>query len=207
MTWKEVDPAAHPFDPRQAYEVVRDVVFSPDPESGKPRGMWSTESVARGLGERYGAWAFWWLGSLGRSVDSGTVIKDLETNTDGDELEFQARRYTDILLQWRSWLEQLASLFVHLSQERIRSEEDLRRMRARGAASVISMVVERTGADEMWCGECARALAWFLEITGMTPDEAEELADSVVDAEFESWVAPSSDALSRAGSIIRNHKS
>ncbi|GHF67376.1 hypothetical protein [Streptomyces griseosporeus] len=200
-----MDPATHPFDPEQAPRVVREVVCSLDPESGRPRAAWSTLSVAQALAERYGEWAGRWTGSVGRTADAGTVIEDLEPGGGGDDLAFEARRYTRILLRWRAWLEELASLFSQFACAPDAPEAERRRVRERGVGSVVALVVERTGAGEVWCGECAAALAWFLETTGLPPDEAEELADMAVDAEFESWIVPGVDALSRVSAIIEEH--
>ncbi|GAA0932759.1 hypothetical protein [Streptomyces thermoalcalitolerans] len=113
MTWRDVDPATHPFDPDQALDVVREVVSSPDPESGRPRGLRSDNSVARGLAEYYGSWAFGWYTAMDEHPGSGAIITDLPVRglVNGD-LEQQARRYTSALLQWRAWLEELASVFA-----------------------------------------------------------------------------------------------
>ncbi|WNM29592.1 hypothetical protein RKE30_03885 [Streptomyces sp. Li-HN-5-11] len=205
MTWQDMDPATHPFDPKQAFDVVRQVVASPDPESGSPRGLWSTNSVARGLAEQYGSWAFGWYGAVGRSPDSGTVVKDLHVNDGDDELQYQARRYTSILLQWREWLEELAVIFSQFAPE-LDEPDALRRARERGVAPLVTLVVQRTGADELWLGVCAQALTWFLESTGISPAEAEELVDEVVDSEFRSWVSPGEDAVNRARERIGKHE-
>ncbi|MFH8937814.1 hypothetical protein [Streptomyces griseosporeus] len=200
-----MDPATHSFDPEQAPRVVREVVCSPDPESGRPRAAWSTLSVAQGLAERYGVWAGSWTGSVGRTADAGTVIDDLEPGYGGDDLVFEARRYTRILLCWRAWLEELASLFSRFDCPPDAPEAERRQVRERGVGPVVALVVERTGAGEAWCGECATALAWFLETTGMPPDEAEDLADKAVDAAFESWIVPGVGAVSRVSAIIGEH--
>lgn len=39
----------------------------------------------------------------------------------------------------------------------------------------------------------------------MSPMEAEDLADEVVDSEFKSWVAPDAEVIGRAGQAIGEH--
>jgi hypothetical protein len=206
MTWQDIDPARHPFDPEQALDVVREVVSSPDPDSGRPRGLWSTNSVARGLSEHYGSWAFGWSSAMDPSPDSGQIIKDLPISGRGVEgLEQQAKRYTSALLQWRVWLEELAAVFAQFAPEPNADEQKIRGLRERGVAPLVTLVVERTGAGEAWRGPCTQALIWYLESTGMSPREAEELADDVVDAEFQSWIAPDEEAVDRVREAIGEH--
>ncbi|MEU0335831.1 hypothetical protein [Streptomyces sp. NPDC006193] len=206
MTWRDVDPTTHPFDPDQARVVVRDVVFSPDPESGRPRGLWSANSVARGLAEHYGSWAFGWYHAVDETPDSGAIIRDLPASGLGSgDLEQQTQRYTSALLQWRAWLEELAAVFAQFAPEPDRGGDETRRMRERAVAPLVTLVVERTGAGETWRGACAQTLTWYLESTGMSPMEAEELADEVVDSEFDSWIAPDAEVIGRAGQAIGGH--
>ncbi|MDT3723827.1 hypothetical protein ROS62_02525 [Streptomyces sp. DSM 41972] len=206
MTWRDVDPTTHPFDSDQAPDVVREVVSSPDPKSGRPRGLWSTNSIARGLAEHYGSWAFGWYNAVDECPDSGAIIRNLPASGLGSgELEQQAQRYTSALLQWRAWLEELASLFAQFAPGPDMGDEETRRLRERAVAPLVTLVVERTGAGETWRGACAQTLTWYLESTGIPPAEAEELADEVVDSEFESWVAPDAEVVGRAGQVIGGH--
>ncbi|NBM16768.1 hypothetical protein [Streptomyces sp. GC420] len=206
MTWRDVDPTTHPFDFDQALDVVRDVVSSPDPESGRPRGLRSDNAVARGLAERYGSWAFGWYHAVDESPGSGAIITDLPASGLGSgEPEQQAQRYTSALLQWRAWLEELASVFARFAPGPDMDEEETRRLREHAVAPLVTLVVERTGAGETWLGACAQTLTWYLESTGMSPAEAEDLADEVVDAEFDSWIAPDAEVVGRAGRAIGGH--
>lgn len=206
MTWQDVDPTTHPFNPDQALDVVRDVVSSQDPESGRPRGLGSTHSIARGLAEHYGSWAFGWYHAVDESPYSGAIIRDLPVSGPGaHDPEQQARRYTSALLQWRAWMEELAAIFAQFAPGPDTDEEDVRRLRERGVAPLVTLVVERTGAGELWRGPCSQALAWYLESTGMSAEEAEDFADEVVDSAFESWVAPDDEAVSRARETIGEH--
>jgi hypothetical protein len=202
-TWRDVDPTVHPFDPDTALDVVREVVSSPDPQSGRLRGLWSAESVAGGLAQRYGTWAFWWVGAVDESRDSGAIIRDLPVGS--DDVEQQAQRYTSALLQWRAWLEELAAAFVSLMPPPDADENEIRKARARAVAPLVTLVVERTGAGETWLGACSQVFAWYLESTGMSSDEAEDLADDLVDSEFDSWIAPDADAVSRVREAIGEH--
>ncbi|MFY4720092.1 hypothetical protein [Streptomyces sp. LaBMicrA B280] len=133
MTWADMDPATHPFDPGQALAVVREVVSSSDPAAGGPRGLVSSHSVASGLAERYGSWAFGWYGNVDQNPDSGALVRKPLGGTAGD-LDAQARRYTAVLLEWRSWLEELAALFAESAPDgdADAGEEERRRSRERG---------------------------------------------------------------------------
>ncbi|RRQ89488.1 hypothetical protein CQW44_02420 [Streptomyces griseofuscus] len=204
MTWADMDPATHPFDPGRALAVVREVVSSSDPATDGPRGLVSSHSVARGLAERYGPWAFGWYGNVDQNPDSGALIRKPLGDT-ADNLDAQVQRYTAVLLKWRSWLEELAALFAESAPDVDADEEERRRSRERGVAPVVALVVERTDAGELWRVTCARTLTWYLESTGMAAEDAEELADDVVDGEFESWVAPDAETLGKARDIIGEH--
>ncbi|WP_158786385.1 hypothetical protein [Streptomyces sp. NRRL F-5065] len=205
-TWRDVDPTTHPFDSGQTSDVVREVVSSPDPESGRPPAQRSVNSIARGLAEHYGSWAFGWYDAVDEHPYSGAIIRSLPASGLGSgELEQQVERYTSALLQWRAWLEELASLFAQFAPGPDADDEERRRLRERAVAPLVTLVVERTGAGELWLGACAQALTWYLESTGIPPGEAEELADEVVDSEFESWVAPDAEVVGRAGQVIGGH--
>ncbi|GAA1039169.1 hypothetical protein [Streptomyces murinus] len=216
MTWADMDPATHPFDPGRVLAVVREVVSSSDPATGRPRGLVSSHSVARGLAERYGPWAFGWYGNVDQDPYAGALIRKPLCGT-ADDLDAQVQKYTGILLEWRSWLEELASVFAESAPapapdadadadaDADVGEEERRRSRERGVAPVVALVAERTGAGELWRAACARTLTWYLESTGMSSEDAEELADDVVDGEFESWVAPDAEAVEKARDAIGKH--
>jgi hypothetical protein len=200
-TWQDLDPATRPFESDRALDVVRDVVFSPDPKTGRPQGL-SDEVVARRLAEHYGWWAYGWVNSMDEAPYSGLIIRDLPPRGD---LEQQALRYTNALLQWRDWLEELAAVFAQFAPGPDADSEGIRRMRERSVASIVTLVVERTGAGEMWRAPCWQAFEWYLQSTGMSPQEAEELADGAVEAEFESWTAPDDEAVRRVARAIGEH--
>lgn len=180
------------------------MVFSLDPQSGRPRGNWSEDSVAEGLGLRFGDWAYWAVSAVDDNRDSGAVIRELPARS--NDLEQVARRYTSVLLQWRSWLEELAAVFASLAPPPDADEDEIRRTRARAVAPLVTLVVERTGAGETWQAPCADAIAWYLESTGMPADEAAELADESVDSEFQSWISPDAEAVSRVRSAVEGHR-
>ncbi|WP_125212549.1 hypothetical protein [Streptomyces griseofuscus] len=141
---------------------------------------------------------------MDQNPDSGALIRKPLGDT-ADNLDAQVQRYTAVLLKWRSWLEELAALFAESAPDVDADEEERRRSRERGVAPVVALVVERTDAGELWRVTCARTLTWYLESTGMAAEDAEELADDVVDGEFESWVAPDAETLGKARDIIGEH--
>ncbi|MFJ8092321.1 hypothetical protein [Streptomyces griseofuscus] len=139
-----------------------------------------------------------------QDLDSGALIRKPLGDT-ADDLDAQVQRYTAVLLEWRSWLEELAALFAESAPDVDADEEERRRSRERGVVPVVALVVERTDAGELWRAVCARTLTWYLESTGVAAEDAEELADDVVDGEFESWVAPDAETLGKARDIIGEH--
>ncbi|MEU6395105.1 hypothetical protein [Streptomyces sp. NPDC046939] len=161
----------HPFDPEGALDAVRAVVAAVDPDSGRRRGLWSDESIARGLAGHYGTWAGGWLYAVQEYPDSGTVITSLPPSGIGaGDLDAQARRYTSALLQWRAWLEELAGAFARLAPGGGAAADagEVVRLRERGVAPLVTLVVERTQAGGLWLGTCAQALGWFFEYTGLS---------------------------------------
>ncbi|MHC5902666.1 hypothetical protein ACVNF4_01920 [Streptomyces sp. S6] len=192
-TWRDLDPARHPFDPKSASVMVSEIVFSRGPQ----------ESISEGLGRCFGDWAYWAVDAFDESPYSGSVIRDIPTRS-GDP-EQMAQRYTSVLLQWRGWLEELAAAFASSAPPPGADEDEIRRTRAHAVAPLVTLVVERTGAGELWRAPCADAIAWYLESTGMPADKAEELADEVVDSEFESWISPDAEAVGRVRSAIEDH--
>ncbi|WP_416970323.1 hypothetical protein [Streptomyces sp. 4F14] len=192
--WQDFDPARHPFDPDTGLPGVRDVVST---------SAGSEHSVALGLGERFGKWAYRALGAVDENSYSGAVIRELPAYS--DEPEQLARRYTSVLLQWRNWLEDLAAAFTSLAPAPDAGVEQIRKARARAVVPLVTLVVERTGAGELWLPACEDAIAWYLETTGMSAFEAEELACALVDSEFRSWVSPDAEAVSRVQLAIGEH--
>ncbi|MFH7335968.1 hypothetical protein [Streptomyces sp. KHY 26] len=138
---------------------------------------------------------------MDENPDAGALIRSPLCDT-ADDLDVRVRGYTRILLEWRSWLEELAAVFTDAAPDADAGEDERRCSRERGVAPVVALVVERTGAGELWRAACARTLTWYLESTGMASEDAEELADDVVDGEFESWVAPDAEAVEKACDII-----
>ncbi|WP_075733975.1 hypothetical protein [Streptomyces acidiscabies] len=192
--WQDVDPARHPFDPDTALPGVREVVSS---------SAGSECSVALGLGERFGRWAYRALDAVDEHRHSGALIRELPAHS--DDPEQLARRYTSVLLQWRTWLEDLAAAFAALAPAPDADADEIRKARARAVAPLVTLVVERTDAGELWLPACEDAIAWYLETTGMPAIEAEELADTLVDSEFRSWVSPDAEAVGRVRSAIGAH--
>ncbi|MFI6404627.1 hypothetical protein [Streptomyces sp. NPDC050548] len=203
MTWQDMDPATHLFDPARAADVVYEIASSPDPRSGRAGVPRSTRSIARGLAEHYDSWAFGWFNATGSSPDSGLVVREVPASgPGGSELEQQTQRCLSALLQWRAWLEELAAVFEQFTLGPDADEKQIRQVREQAVAPLVTLVVERTGAGESWRSVFEQALAWYLESTGLPPAEAEELTDEVVDSEFESWVAPDEQAVDRVREAI-----
>lgn len=157
--------------------------------------------MACSLAQHYGSWAYGWYTSVDESPYSGMIIRELPR---GGDLEQQALRYTSALVQWRGWLEALAAVFAQFAPGPDADGEQIRRLRERAVAPIVTLVVERTGAGELWLGACWQALEWYLQSTGMSPLEA-EMAHDAVDAVFASWTAPDTEEVRRVGRAIGGH--
>ncbi|MFI0353039.1 hypothetical protein [Actinomadura sp. 9N407] len=210
LTWDEVDPQRHPFDAVRAAEVVAGLGPASRVPS-RPAGpaadstviAWShqagqawVEEMTRALAERYGRWALGWRWALdegglgGGPVGSWCCPRDSIT-TPAETLT----RVVASLVEWRDWLEDLAERFERFPLDIGGPEEDRRLVWERGAAHLVTVVVDRTGAGDAWYGHCRLVLTWFLTRWDVPRHRAAQLVDEAIDGRFESWIEPSRVAV------------
>ncbi|WP_327681236.1 hypothetical protein [Streptomyces sp. NBC_00467] len=196
LAWADVDPRRHPFDPTSTSEVVRAAVLASRAALAEP--PWHcchTRDVAYGLAQHYGDWAGGWSWAMRLEPHSGTTIQHVAVPLeDVRGLKKKTEFFTDVLLQWRAWLEQCAELFSGLSDAPSREH---------GVAPVVSLVAHQTGTGECWLGELSQVLAWYLEFTGLPTQRAEDVADTLVYEHVPEWSAPSGEAVSRLARAIQ----
>ncbi|MFJ7250304.1 Fic family protein [Kitasatospora sp. NPDC098652] len=205
LTWDEVDPAGHPFDPASAAQVVhslgpaRRVPSRPDPTLDPTVGNWAWEvarpwsdAMTHVLIEHYGRWAAGWRWSVGEGdVDGGPVGNWCCGSHSITTTEQTLDRVVASLCEWRDWLEHLARWFeaYPLDPETLAAD---RILWERTARNLILHVADRTGAESGWYGHCRQVLGWFLSHWGVDPEVAERLVEQAVGGRFKSWTAPDS---------------
>ncbi|MGK4578469.1 Fic family protein [Kitasatospora sp. HPMI-4] len=203
LTWDEVDPAGHPFDPASAAQVVhslgpaRRVPSRQDPSLDLTKANWAWEvakpwsdAMTHVLIERYGRWAAGWRWSLGEGdVDGGPVGNWCCGSHSITTPEQTLDQVVAALCEWREWLEHLAKWFEAYPLDWETLETD-RILWERTARNLILQVADRTGAESGWYGHCQQVLSWFLSHWGVAPELAEQLVQQAIGGRFKSWTAP-----------------
>ena len=181
LTWSEVDPARHPFDPADAHAIA---LAHP---SGDARAR--EDAITDALLDRYGRWAAGWrwargVGGIGGGPVSAWCCATHSCTTPGET----ADRVQAALSEWRAWIEQLSARFESLlttdaNEAYVDAFQD--------AVSLIVLdVVERTGAGDAWYAHAAQVLTWFLERSGIDDTRAKELVSASIGGRFQSWTGP-----------------
>ncbi|MEU4220946.1 Fic family protein [Actinoplanes sp. NPDC026623] len=212
LTWAEVDPAAQPFDPSTAPAVVHAVAPAEMPApsgpatpvdhtSGDPYNAWLA-AVTVGLVEHYGRWAAGWEGlSTGHSHGGGQGLRWCCAQDSFTTPERTLDAVAGALLDWRSYLEELADLFArHLPLP-----ENPRAAFAAWEAAVgdlVATAMARTGSEEYWYGNSGRVLGWFLFAAGVPDHLAGAMIDDAIGGRFRSWTAPTGAEVADAAEAL-----
>ncbi|WP_436771946.1 hypothetical protein [Yinghuangia sp. YIM S09857] len=176
LTWDDVDPARHPFDPATVAGVI----------DGLP-----TDRFTRALVDRYGRWAAGWAWTRNNSGGPVTVWCCWAHPRGGLS---HAELVEAALTEWRTWLEALASRFEALApplgtpRERSASWEH-------AVTVLVTDVVERTGASEMWHAHGTLVLDWFLAHQGVPAKRRGPLLDKAIRGRFADWNKPDPELL------------
>ncbi|MEV0136748.1 Fic family protein [Dactylosporangium sp. NPDC050688] len=214
LTWADVDPARHPFDPGTVHDVVRAVA----PAGGVPAPFrynrctvfdpataeadWSRERAAEearwawqqamdaALVEHYEGWAAGWNAQMGGRTADGVLV--LRWNGARDSIttpEETLEAVAGALLDWRAFLEDLAELFARHLPLPAESSAAFVAWEATVAA-LVAAVAARSGADEHWYPVCSLALKWFLDVAEVPGDGHDALVEAAVGGRFWSSVSP-----------------
>ncbi|GAA4942533.1 Fic family protein [Actinoplanes utahensis] len=203
LTWADVDPDRHPFDPG----AVRDVVRAVAPAGGVPApyryepgrvfdhaaedARWNWQrAMTVALVEHYGSWAGGWNAQMAGRTDDGVLV----LRWDGARHSITTPEETlaavaGALLDWRAFLEELAGIFTwHLP---LPTEPRAAFLAWEATtASLVATVAARSGADEYWYPICAQALKWFLTVAEVPGEDHDALIDDAISGRFYSSISP-----------------
>lgn len=201
--WESLDPARHPFhwdadEERLLRALVEEWV--PPVLSGHA-GWWAGErwcerQVDAVFRERYGPWTWGWTWSGPSGGVIGSWFLDSQSVTTPEET---ATRAIGALLEWRAWLEYLAERFTELAPPAGASPAQRSWHLERAAVRLVTAVLDLTGAQSGWQGQCALALEWFLSSTGMPLDEVRTAVRDAIGGRFESWTGPERAVIESVG--------
>lgn len=207
LRWSHVDPARHPFDPRSVATVVRSLPAAgtvPFLTSRPTDPGWLTsleisrewiDDMSRGLAGHYGRWACGWSYSQGwggpvRSFHSlwhtapAAVLAQVEAS----------------VVEWRSWVEEVDELFRrHLPIAPSATDDEVRDDWERAVAQLVTVVAERTDANDSWYEHCRQVLGWFLSAAGVPDEQHDELVLDATSGRFRSWLGMSDEECAEIG--------
>lgn len=205
LTWPEVDPARHAFDPAEAPAVIAGlppaarVPVQPSGLDAAEGSRWAWEAarpwadaMSAALVERYGRWACGWRWATGEGdfdggpIDSWCCPYDSVTTP-----EATLARVAAGLVEWREWLENLAVRFGRfLPLPPDADEGAVLDVWERAVAHLVTVVIDRTRTESGWYGHCRQVLEWFLAAAGIPTEQRRPLVDEATGGRFQSWVEP-----------------
>ncbi len=201
-TWKNFDPARHPFTWDEDEEARLRALIRPwvPPVLSGQEGRWAGEhwcarQVDAIIRERYGSWAQGWNwchrhgGPVGSWIDGAASVTTPEETAD---------RVVAALLEWREWLERLARRFADLAPPPDASPEDRSWHLERASVRLVTLALD-SGAEGGWHGLARHTLRWFLIAAGMDRTDAEQAVEAAIDGRFESWMVPARTVIDSVG--------
>lgn len=202
LPWSAADPDRIDFvwDEEEASRiatVIAAMVPSADAE-WEEKHRFTTEVTAL-LAARYGRWTCGWHWALGEGGGGGVVTSWCCTSHSVREAAATAAKVVASLLEWRHWLEELAERFEQLAPPAGANVEDRSWHLERAATRLVTVVVDRTGAECGWYGLCRTVLTWFLSSTGMGPQDAKDAVEAAIGGRFKSWTTPPQTLVDAVG--------
>ncbi|MEV0723567.1 hypothetical protein AB0I37_12405 [Micromonospora purpureochromogenes] len=196
LTWADVDPARHPFEPGSAGEVVRGLPPSartptcpsgPSEDGGiewrdEAGRRWSAEMTAA-LVDHYGRWTCGWWSPIG-AAHLGDRIVDRTLGRSPVAPEVNLEVVTEGLVAWRDWLTELAERFARFlpALRDTRTDVVLDGLEP-AVAHLVTVVLDRTCAEGGWYRHCEFALGWLLS-AGVPERRHEELLRAGIGGRF-----------------------
>ena len=212
LTWADVDPTVHPFDPGTVLAVVRAVAPAELPPPSDPRmprdhtlsdlrSAW-VDAVTLGFVQYYGRWAAGWQGlAYGHTVGNGPTPRWCCAEDSITTREQTLAAVAGALLDWRSYLEELSECFArHLPLP-----EDPRAAFTAWEAAVgdlVATAATRTSSEENWYGGSGRVLHWFLSGAGVPEHRCEALVAEAIGGRFQSWTVPTGAEVADVAEVL-----
>jgi hypothetical protein len=203
LTWADVDPGRHPFDPDTVLDVVRALApaggvpapyrYNPvrgfDRAADDARWAWQ-RAMTVALVEHYGAWACGWNAEMaGRTADGTLTLRWSGARDSITTPQETLGAVAGALVDWRAFLEDLAGLFARHLPLPVEPRAAFVAWEAT-AASLVATVAARSGADEHWYAVCTLALKWFLAVAEVPGEDHDALVDAAIGGRFWSFVSP-----------------
>ncbi|GAA3484813.1 hypothetical protein GCM10018966_093450 [Streptomyces yanii] len=202
LPWSAVDPdlIAFDWDDEEGSQVATVIASMVPPASAgwDERHRFTTEVTAL-LAARYGRWACGWHWAVGEGGGGGVVTSWCCTSHSVGEPAATAAKVVASLLEWRDWLEELAERFARMAPPAGADAEERSWHLERAATRLVTVVVDRTGAECGWYGLCRTVLTWFLSSTGMGLETAKQAVDTAIGGRFKSWTEPSRTLVDSVG--------
>lgn len=203
LTWSEVEPITHAFNPAAARAIAFERLPEEKPtneEAARKVGDEWEHLITQDLVEHYGEWArgWRWAGDEG-SIGGGPVHEWCCPSHSWTARNETADRVQSALADWRNWIEKLAARFSELAP--VDRENTINAFEV-AVAELVNDVVERTSAGDAWYEHCRQVLSWYFEYCGVTGDNSDKLITDAIGGSFESWIAPEDEAVQEMAKAI-----
>jgi hypothetical protein len=202
LPWSAVDPSRFAFalDEAEASELTAVIAsMVPADGAGWEEGHRFTAEVTAFLAARYGRWACGWHWAMGEGGGGGVVTSWCCTSHSVGEPASTAANVVASLREWRDWLEELEERFEQLAPPAEADAEARSWHLERATTRLVTVVMDRTGAECSWYGLCRTVLTWFLSFTGVGPEGAKTAVDTAIGGRFKSWTAPAQTLIDSVG--------
>ena len=213
LTWPEVDPVRHPFDPGAAPTTIRafgrpDRFRSPGwaacsilrslPWGDKVGDPWA-DAMSAALVERYARWTCGWRWALGESdYDGGPIRSWCCSSHSITTPATTVQAVTAAVVEWRAWLEELAGHFDRfLPIPCIATDDEVFELWQLAVSHLVNVVVERTEASSGRNTHCEQVLGWFLTAAGIPADTHREQIEAAIGGRFDSGAGAGAVARGR----------
>ncbi|MFE0513268.1 hypothetical protein [Streptomyces sp. NPDC058964] len=208
LPWSAADPDRNPFSWDEAEKarltaLIASMVPADRTAEQGMAGWHFYHSVTELLGARYGRWTCGWHWAVGEGGGGGVVVSWCCVAHSVREPGPTAARIVAALLEWRDWLEELAERFARLAPPPDADAEDRSWYLERAATRLVTLVVDRTGAEDGWYGLCRRVLAWYLSSAGVDSEEdVVRAVDEAIGGRFASWTTPKQTLVDSVGESL-----
>ncbi|MGW2253277.1 hypothetical protein ACWCXH_24220 [Kitasatospora sp. NPDC001660] len=205
LPWSAVDPGGNPFswneeEERRVIALISETVPPVDASRDEKRRF--ADGVTDMLAARYGRWACGWKWTHGEGGNGGVVTSwCCEAHSIG-EPEATARAIVAALLEWRDWLDELAGRFADLAPPAAAGAEDRDWHVERAVSRLVTLVVDRTGAEAGWYWLCGLVLTGYLSSLGITGEAAKQVVDAAIGGRFTSWAEPTRSDVDAVGEAL-----